>query len=513
MAASTSVIRKIVFTDKITQSINNQSVHLDEIDTVVQEELSNAATSSKIAPLEMDLLTDLGHLISFTRHKQFTKPIRALQIFIDQNTSTATSKALIKAIWMTQEKDDKSYELICHLAQENKLEYYTNISTVAPLRLYRSSDYNDEYDEYNEWYFIFELFSLTRVAPPELIPIIADWIIERTPSIMDISALINFLNAMSKTIVVRQEVFKEIMPYFHNKTLIETLLSLFTMLHEKDLLLEHVLTVVIPRLDQMNTIRTFLTIFQSELQQKNAHEKTLEFLPVYCQLTQPSLEHYDDKVSTNTPLHLSIIEHNMPNLITALSFANPRLLIQTSYENTALLLACKLGDKKAAKLILAKMQELRCDVNQKDSHGMTALHWAAFYHFDDLIDKLRVAGANDQLKNTDGRDCSYFYHHHFSLRDFKRNGREIIEGEIKLETPGLTDICFHMDKIALNLKLTTPEELMSLYRNDELAQIRSANRFQLFFLAFRTKLVDWIEKQHGSDDQATFSITRTQLKY
>ena len=513
MSTSASDTKKITLHDKLAQSINKHSVHLDEIETVVQEELSNASASSEFHPSEMDYLTNLGHLVSFIKQKQFSKPLWALHIFIDQNTSKETRKALIKAILMNQEKDDKSYELICRLAQENKLEYYTNIIKVPSLRISRSSDENDEYDEYNEWDFLFELFSLTRVTPPELIPKIADWIISRTPNIHEINALISFLKSMNQTVVLQQELFEEIIPFFHNKTTIETLETLFKSLQENDLLQEPVLKQVLPRLDEMNAVKAFLTTFQPELQQKDEQEELLKYLPLYCQLTQPSKDSYDDIVSSNTPLHLSIIERNMANLRLSLSFANHRLLIQPSYQNTALLLACKLGDKEAAKLILAKMQELKCDVNQKDSHGMTALHWASFYHFDYLIEELRVAGANDKLKNTNGEDSSYFYHHHFTLRDFKRNSKEIIDGKIKLENPGLTDICFHMDKIALNLNLTTLDDLMDLYQNNPSVHLRSANRFKLFFSAFRTKLVDWIENQHDSDVQQTLSITRSQLKY
>ncbi|KTD46468.1 Dot/Icm T4SS effector AnkQ/LegA10 [Legionella quateirensis] len=508
MSASASDIKKSTLLDKLSLSINKQSVQLDEIDTVLQEELSNASASTEFYPSIMDYLTHLGHLVSFIKQKKFSNPQLALQVFIDQNTSTETGKALIDSILMTQEKDDKSFELICRLAQKNKLELYTNITRLAPLRIYPSPDNHDEYEEYNEWYLLFELFSLTRVASPGLIPIIADWIIARTPTIKEISALNSFFNSMNQTIVLKQEWFKEIIPFLHNKTSIETLETLFNSLQENDLLQEPILKQVLPRLDEMEVVKAFLTAFQPELQQKDLQESIIKFLPLYCQLTQPSTDSYDDRVSSNNPLHLSIIERNLANLRASLSFANHRLLIQPSYQNTPLLLACKLGDSEAARLILAKMQELKCDVNQKDSHGMTALHWASFYHFDDLIEELGVAGANDKLKNTDGKDSSYFYHHHFTLRDLKKNNEEIIDGKIKLENPGLTDICFHMDKIALNLNLTTPDELMTLYRGDALAQFRSASRFNLFFLAFRTKLVDWIEKQHGSDVQATLSITR-----
>ncbi|HAT9733389.1 TPA: ankyrin repeat domain-containing protein, partial [Legionella pneumophila subsp. pneumophila] len=71
----------------------------------------------------------------------------------------------------------------------------------------------------------------------------------------------------------------------------------------------------------------------------------------------------------------------------------------------------------------------------------------------------------------------------------------------------LTDIAFHMDKIALNLKLTTPSEIAELYARDEMAQIRSSNRFYLFFKLFRPKLINWLEKQNGLEPQVTYRFS------
>lgn len=47
---------------------------------------------------------------------------------------------------------------------------------------------------------------------------------------------------------------------------------------------------------------------------------------------------------------------------------------------------------------------------------------------------------------------------------------------------------------------------MSLYQSDEGAQIRSSNRFYLFFKTFRPRLIEWLGKQRELDfqsDQAT----------
>ena len=128
---------------------------------------------------------------------------------------------------------------------------------------------------------------------------------------------------------------------------------------------------------------------------------------------------------------------------------------------------------------------------------MTALHWAHFYHFNDLIAELIAAGANPQLKTLSGKSPKYFSEHSFTLEDLKIEGKDIIEDAFKLKNNALTDVAFHMDKIVCHLKLATPDEIKSLFLENESAQIRAANRFYLFFKTFRTRLIEWQGKhQH-----------------
>ncbi len=282
--------------------------------------------------------------------------------------------------------------------------------------------------------------------------------------------------------------------------MIEKITALLSKLHERSLLRPDIVEAIIPLLQHAHYIDAFITTFQLEFQSQDALPTILAQLPTYCHIAKPSEDNYDDKIDTNTPLHQAVIEQNITNLSIALSFANKMMLSRKSCENTALVLACKLADREAAHLILAQMRQAGCDVNQQDSHGMTALHWANFYHFDNLITELLEAEANSHLNSLDGKSCDYFYHHQFTMKDFQKAPGEIIEGTFKLNNPSITDISFHMDKIALNLKLTSPETVMEIYHSAPMAQIRSSNRFQLYFSAFRDKLVAWLnrpETQHS----------------
>lgn len=497
MSASVSVMKITTLQDRLAQIINTHSVQGDEIDSVIQEEFINASSNRAI-----NTLTDLGHLVSFIKFRKFANPLLALQTYIDEGTSLSSRKALVKAILMTSEKDDKSYELICYLARQNKLERFTEISQVPPLHIYHN---DGGFEEYTEWYLLFELFGLSRIASQELIRQIADWIINKAPSLQELNALRTFIEAMNGSAVLVPEFFGRITTHFHNKTIINQFELVFSKLQTINLLKPDVLELIIPLLIHVDAISSFLTIYQMELQQKNTRAPVLEQLPSYCLMTMPSEGCYDDKVPTNTPLHQSIIERNLEHIAKVLAYANSNLLNSISYENTALLLACKLADKKAAKLILAKMTELGCAVNHQDTHGMTALHWANFYHFDDLIADLKAAGANEHIKASNGKTSSFFYHHKFTIGDFKKQQGEIIEGAFQLNNAALTDLSFHMDKIALNLKLTTTEIVMDLYRSDPIAQMRTANRFQLFLLSFRDKLVNWLNMQQEADNELSAS--------
>ncbi|HAT8900042.1 TPA: Dot/Icm T4SS effector AnkQ/LegA10 [Legionella pneumophila] len=499
MAATIPHIETITFTDWFLAIIDTPDIPIDEIEIRVAEGFKR-----KLTERQFQQLTELIHLISFIKHKKISNPTLALRIYVDENTSSLSRTALVEAVRMLPPEDNKTYELAAYLAQKNKLERYTNITKVPPLQIYQG---DGVFEQYDEWILLFELFGLTQATPSDFIPAIAHLLIIKNFGIPDLRALSKFMSTAHKLGILSQNFMNNMTPHLCNGQIIEKYESLLLKLQINDLLNKEILETIYSLIKQLDALDAFFSLYHEEL----SHDSTLSFLreilPSFCVMSRPSKESYDDQVSTNTPLHLAVIESDKANLERTLAFANRNLLIKSSYENTALLLACKLADKESARLILAKMQELGCDVNQKDHHGMTALHWANFYHFDELIRELEVAGADPKLKAANGKTCEYFYQHQFTMNDLKLNGKEIIDGEFKLSECALTDIAFHMDKIALNLKLTTPSEIAELYARDEMAQIRSSNRFYLFFKLFRPKLINWLEKQNGLEPQVTYRFS------
>ncbi|RUR19578.1 Dot/Icm T4SS effector AnkQ/LegA10 [Legionella qingyii] len=499
MASSERNVRKIIFNDKIVAFINKPDVHFDEVDALLGEELSLTPPGRAL-----EQLTDFLHLVSFIKTKRFSNPFWALRVFADINTNLEARKALVKAMRLAPEQYDKIYDLICYLAQKNRLVRYTELSHVTPVRFSMDRGNSDSIymEEHSEWYLIFDVFGLCKSLPHQLIPLLAELLIEANLSVEDLLALDSFFKFIDKHGLLQKEIIGPMLPQLRYKNSIEKLQSLLIYLRDNDLLKPNILEHTLPLLHHLNALKNFFAIYLTELQSIDSSQEILKNLNLYCQLSVHNPYSYDDEVSTNTPLHQAIIERNPSKLQHALSLANPKFLLTTSYENTALVLACKLADKEAARHILKKMRELDCTVNHADSQGMTALHWARFYHFNDLSMELIAAGAQEELKAANGKKSAYFAKHQFTLNDFKIEGREIIEAFFKLTNSVLTDITFHADKIALNLNLTTPEELMSLYHRDEGAQIRSSNRFYLFFKAFRPRLIEWLEKQRELDLQS-----------
>ncbi|CEG56107.1 protein of unknown function [Legionella fallonii LLAP-10] len=97
----------------------------------------------------------------------------------------------------------------------------------------------------------------------------------------------------------------------------------------------------------------------------------LKYLHHFCLMIHPTESSYDDFIPKNTPLHQAILEQDGRKLeLTLSTFVTPQLLTYASCKNTALLLACKVADKKA-------------------------------------------------LKTRSGKICDYFYHHQLTLRDFR----------------------------------------------------------------------------------------------
>ncbi|HAT1771770.1 TPA: ankyrin repeat domain-containing protein [Legionella pneumophila] len=499
MAATIPHIETMTFTDWFLAIIDTQGIPIDEIEIRVAEGFKR-----KLTKWQFQQLSELIHLISFIKHRRLSNPTLALRIYVDENTSSLSRTALVEAVRMLPPKDNKTYELVCYLAQKNKLERYTSITKVPPLPIYRG---DGVFEQYDEWILLFELFGLTQATPSDFIPAVAHLLISNNLGIPELKALSKFIGTTDKLGILSQNFMNNMTPHLYNGQIIEKYELFLLKLHSNDLLTEEMLETIYPLLKQLDALNAFFSLYHEELLHSGTLSFLREILPSFCAMSLPSKENYDDEIPTNTPLHLAVIEGNNTNLERALTFANRNLLITCSYENTALLLACKLADKEAARLILAKMQELGCDVNQRDHHGMTALHWANFYHFDELIRELEIAGADPQLKAANGKTCEYFYQHQFTLKDLKLNGKEIIDGEFKLSDCALTDIAFHMDKIALNLKLTTPSEIAELYARDEMAQIRSSNRFYLFFKLFRPKLIAWLDKQNELEQQTIHHVS------
>ncbi|HAT2140617.1 TPA: ankyrin repeat domain-containing protein [Legionella pneumophila] len=494
LATTIQDIETITFTDWFLRIIDTPGITIHEIETRVAEGFNKTLTDA-----QFQHLTSLIHLISFTKHRNFSNPTLALRIYVDDNTCPLSRAALIEAVRMLPPEDNKTYELVCYLAQKNKLERYTGRTKVSPLKLYVSEGV---YEQYDEWILLFELFTQTQIVPEDLIPDVADVLIDKNFDITELKAFSKFVTTLDKLGILSQIFIEKITPHLRNKKNIEQYESFLLKLQVNGLLTEKTMEAIYPLLHQLDALEIFFSLYRQELLHDNAPSLLSDTVQSFCNMSIPSKVSYDEPVSTNTPLHIAVIEGNLGHLVQTLAFANRNLLIQRSCENTALLLACKLADKEAARLILAKMQELGCNINQSDHHGMTALHWANFYHFDELIRELEIAGADPQLKAANGKTCEYFYQHQFTMQDLKLNGKEIIDGEFKLGDSALTDIAFHMDKIALNLKLTTLSQIRELYAKDEMAQIRSSNRFYLFFKLFRLPLIHWLGKQHDLEFKA-----------
>ncbi|HDO8002938.1 TPA: ankyrin repeat domain-containing protein [Legionella pneumophila] len=503
MATTIPDIETITFTDWFLRIIDTPGVPIDEIETSVIEGFKKTLTDA-----QFQHLTSLIHLISFIKHRNFSNPTLALRIYIDENTSPLSRTALVEAIRMLPPENNKTYELVCRLAQQNKLDQYTDITKVPPLHIYQGDGVLERYDD---WILLFELFDLTQITRDDLIPFLADLLSGKNFDATELRALSKFIKTLDKLGIVGQNFMEKISPHLRNRKNIEQYESFFLKLQVNGLLTEKILEAIYPLLHQLDALEHFFSLYRQELLHDNTSSLLSDTVQSFCNMSIPSKVSYDEPVSTNTPLHLAVIEGNQEHLVRTLAFANRNLLIKCSCENTALLLACKLADKEAARLILAKMQELGCDVNQRDHHGMTALHWANFYHFNELIKELENAGANPKLRAGNGKTCEYFYQHQFTMQDLKLNGKEIIDGEFKLGDSALTDIAFHMDKIALNLKLTTPSEIAELYSGDGMAQIRSSNRFNLFFRLFRLKLINWLDKQHDFESKPIDDISELTL--
>ncbi|NPA12901.1 MAG: hypothetical protein GXO45_02815 [Aquificae bacterium] len=72
--------------------------------------------------------------------------------------------------------------------------------------------------------------------------------------------------------------------------------------------------------------------------------------------------------------------------------------VDTSDPNQMLIVYTQLGDIDRVKLAIAK----GADVNAQDENGGTALHWAVFYEYEDIVKLLLMHGANPYIKDKNG---------------------------------------------------------------------------------------------------------------
>ncbi|WP_051654723.1 ankyrin repeat domain-containing protein [Persephonella sp. IF05-L8] len=72
--------------------------------------------------------------------------------------------------------------------------------------------------------------------------------------------------------------------------------------------------------------------------------------------------------------------------------------IDNSNPNDMLLTAAQLGDIDRVRLAIAKGANL----NYQDENGGTALHWAVFYGYKDIVQLLLMHGADPLIKDKDG---------------------------------------------------------------------------------------------------------------
>jgi len=85
-------------------------------------------------------------------------------------------------------------------------------------------------------------------------------------------------------------------------------------------------------------------------------------------------------------------------LVVLLVFVVACQRIDTSNPDNMLIVAAQLGDIDRVRLALAE----GADVNTQDENGGTALHWAVFYEYGDIVELLLMHGANPYIKDKNG---------------------------------------------------------------------------------------------------------------
>jgi hypothetical protein len=176
-------------------------------------------------------------------------------------------------------------------------------------------------------------------------------------------------------------------------------------------------------------------------------------------------------------------------------------LLAKAFENTPLVLACKTGHSQAALMLIKKHKELKIDVHQSDSQGMTALHWACFYRDNLLIQHLLDSGAPSYLKNSDGDkpldlytmkldESTEFYSKGTKKRAFLKipaiddQTLECTSDDLGKRKKSWRDIAFHMDKVAfhklqVNLKTINQEIHSFNNKHHDVLKIDSNRVFEI----------------------------------
>ena len=72
--------------------------------------------------------------------------------------------------------------------------------------------------------------------------------------------------------------------------------------------------------------------------------------------------------------------------------------LDTSNPDNMLIVSSQLGDINRVKLAIAK----GANINAQDENGSTALHWAVFYEYGDIVKLLLMHGANPFVKDKNG---------------------------------------------------------------------------------------------------------------
>jgi hypothetical protein len=249
MAATIPHIETITFTDWFLAIIDTPGIPINEIETRVAEGFKR-----KLTERQFQQLTELIHLISFIKHKKISNPTLALRIYVDENTSSLSRTALVEAVRMLPPEDNKTYELVCYLAQKSKLERYTNITKVPPLSFYQG---DGVFEQYDEWILLFELFGLTQVTPSDLIPAVARLLISNNPGIPELKALSKFMGTTDKLGILSQGFMEKITPHLCNEQIIEKYESFLLKLQSNDLLTEETLETIYPLLKQLDAVDAF----------------------------------------------------------------------------------------------------------------------------------------------------------------------------------------------------------------------------------------------------------------